>query len=77
MKKQPKIKLSLAKETIAKLNEEQMELIAGGYAASSESTTIIITEELSNSDGKKDSCNPTILKSKTCPATGSCACSCE
>ncbi|SFA43102.1 hypothetical protein SAMN04488511_103254 [Pedobacter suwonensis] len=77
MKKQPKIKLSLAKETIAKLNEEQMELISGGHSVCSKLVTVIMEEGLSSSTEQGGSCNPTFMKSRTCPATGSCACTCD
>lgn len=77
MKKQPKVKLSLEKATIAKLNEEQMELIAGGHAVCSKLVTVIMEEGLSSSTEQGDSCRPSIWVSKTCPATGTCACTCE
>jgi hypothetical protein len=77
MKKQPKIKLSLAKETIAKLNEEQMALVAGGYGISNEDSTIIIVVELSNETGEGGGCYPSVWKSKTCPPTGTCKCTCD
>lgn len=76
MKKQPKIKLSLAKETIAKLNEEQMELIAGGQGlAANEQVTVKTEVDLTGDVGN---CGPqTVQISKTCPATSSCLCVCE
>ncbi|WP_412466631.1 class I lanthipeptide [Pedobacter sp. KLB.chiD] len=79
MKKQLKTKLSLNKETVAKLNEEQMELVAGGQAAAEGSTVVIglgFAAESSAVDG--DSCGKqSIIASKTCPATSTCECSCK
>ncbi|TCD29594.1 hypothetical protein EZ456_00840 [Pedobacter psychrodurus] len=76
MKKQLKMKLSLAKETIARLNEEQMELVSGGQGLTAESTTIIVELDVAGDVGP--SCGPrTVQISKTCPATSSCLCVCE
>jgi len=76
MKKQPKTKLSLAKETIAKLNEEQMALLSGGQGLNAESAVTIKTE--SEALGDVGNCGPqTFQVSKTCPATSSCLCVCE
>ncbi|TCD29592.1 hypothetical protein EZ456_00830 [Pedobacter psychrodurus] len=77
MKKQFKTKLSLNKETVAKLNEEQMELVAGGQAAAEGSTIVIgLSLEASAADG--DSCGKqSIIASRTCPATSTCECSCK
>ncbi|WP_412466635.1 class I lanthipeptide [Pedobacter sp. KLB.chiD] len=76
MKKQPKIKLSLAKETIAKLNEEQMELIAGGQGPAANAQVTVKTEV--DLAGDVGNCGTqTVQVSKTCPATSSCLCVCE
>ncbi|MFF5381847.1 class I lanthipeptide [Pedobacter suwonensis] len=79
MKKQLKTKLSLNKETVAKLNEEQMELVAGGQAAAAGSTVVIGIElraEAAAVEG--DSCGrQSIIASKTCPVTSTCGCSCK
>jgi len=79
MKKQFKTKLSLNKETVAKLNEEQMELVAGGQAAVAGSTVVIglsFEAEASAVDG--DSCGKqSIIASKTCPVTSTCDCHCS
>jgi len=78
MKKQLKTKLSLDKETVAKLNDEQMQLVAGGQAAAAGSTVVIGIElkaEASAAEG--DSCGKqSIIASKTCPVSGTCQCSC-
>ncbi|NII84242.1 MULTISPECIES: class I lanthipeptide [unclassified Pedobacter] len=76
MKKQLKTKLSLNKETVAKLNEEQMELVAGGQAAA-EGSTIVIGLSLDAVDSG-DSCGKqSIIASKTCPVSSTCECSCK
>ncbi|TCD29591.1 hypothetical protein EZ456_00825 [Pedobacter psychrodurus] len=76
MKKQFKTKLSLNKETVAKLNEEQMELVAGGQAAEG-STIVIDIPILSAAEAEGDSCGKqSIIASRTCPATSTCKCSC-
>ncbi|MFF5381849.1 class I lanthipeptide [Pedobacter suwonensis] len=77
MKKQFKTKLSLNKETVAKLNEEQMELIAGGQAAADGSTFVVgLSLEAEAAEG--GSCGQkSIIASKTCPATSTCECSCK
>ena len=77
MKKQLKTKLSLNKETVAKLNEEQMELIAGGQAAADGSTFVVgLSLEADDADG--GSCGQkSIIDSKTCPATSTCDCHCN
>lgn len=79
MKKQLKTKLTLNKETVAKLNEEQMELVAGGTAAAAGSTVVIglgfEAEAAVESSG--DSCGKqSIIASQTCPVTGTCSCHC-
>jgi len=76
MKKQLKTKLSLNKETVARLNDEQMELVAGGQAAAAGSTVVIGFEaEASAAEG--DSCGKqSIIASKTCPVSSTCHCSC-
>ncbi|MFF5381848.1 class I lanthipeptide [Pedobacter suwonensis] len=77
MKKQLKTKLSLNKETVAKLNEEQMELIGGGQAAAEGSTVVIGFEaEASVADDGGSCGKQSIIASKTCPATSTCKCSC-
>ncbi|NII84245.1 MULTISPECIES: class I lanthipeptide [unclassified Pedobacter] len=74
MKKQLKTRLSLNKETLAKLNEEQMELVAGGQAVGG-SETIVIELELDGGTG--DTCGKkSIVSSKTCPASSTCNCPC-
>ncbi|QXU41493.1 class I lanthipeptide [Pedobacter sp. D749] len=74
MKKQLKTKLSLNKETVAKLNDEQMQLLAGGQAAAAGSTVVIGFESLA---AEGDSCGKqSIIASKTCPVTGTCSCHC-
>jgi len=76
MKKQPKTKLSLAKETIARLNDEQMELIAGGQGLPLNGPVTTKTEV--DAFGDVGNCGPqTVQVSKTCPATSSCLCVCE
>jgi hypothetical protein len=76
MKKSIRTKLSLAKETIAKLNDEQMELIAGGQGLNAESAVTVKTEP--EALGDVGNCGPqTFQVSKTCPATSSCLCVCE
>ncbi len=76
MKKSIKIKLSLEKETIARLNDEQMELIAGGQGLNIESAVTVKTEL--EALGDVGNCGPqTFQVSKTCPATSSCLCVCE
>ncbi|QNN41528.1 class I lanthipeptide [Pedobacter roseus] len=76
MKKQFKTKLSLNKETVARLNDEQMELVAGGQAALAGSTVVIGIEASSAVDG--DSCGKqSIIASKTCPVSSTCDCSCK
>ncbi|TCD29593.1 hypothetical protein EZ456_00835 [Pedobacter psychrodurus] len=76
MKKQFKTKLKLDKETVAKLNEEQMELVAGGQAAA-DGSTIVIGLSLEEAAGEGGSCGQqSIIASKTCPATSTCKCSC-
>lgn len=77
MKNQFKTKLALNKETVAKLNEEQMDLVAGGQAELAEST-VIITDSLGVTGDVGPNCGPrSIMVSKTCPATESCLCVCE
>lgn len=76
MKKSINIKLSLQKETIARLNDEQMELIAGGQGLNIESAVTVKTEP--EALGDVGNCGPqTFQVSKTCPATSSCLCVCE
>jgi hypothetical protein len=65
MKKQLKTKLSLNKETVAKLNEEQMELLTGGQAIGADATIVIGIERVTK-DG--DGCGKqSVIASKTCP----------
>ncbi|QXU41489.1 class I lanthipeptide [Pedobacter sp. D749] len=75
MKKQLKTKLSLNKETIAKLNEEQMELVAGGQAIGTDATIVIGVETITDTD-TCGSTRPfsTPPGSQTCPPTGTCCC---
>jgi len=77
MKKQLKTKLALNKETVAKLNEEQMDLLAGGQAAADGSTFVVgISLEAEAAEGS--SCGQqSIIASKTCPATSTCVCTCK
>jgi len=76
MKKQLKTKLSLNKETVARLNDEQMELIAGGQAAA-EGSTVVIGFESESLAAEGDSCGKqSIIASKTCPVSSTCKCSC-
>jgi len=78
MKKQLKAKLALNKETVAKLNEEQMELVAGGQAAAAGSTVVIDIPILSAAEAEGGSCGKqSIIASKTCPVTSTCGCSCK
>lgn len=78
MKKQLKTKLSLNKETVAKLNEEQMELVSGGQAAAEGSTVVVDIPILSAAEAADGgSCGKqSIIASKTCPVTGTCGCHC-
>ncbi|QXU41491.1 class I lanthipeptide [Pedobacter sp. D749] len=73
MKKQLKTKLSLDKETVAKLNEEQMQLVAGGNGVSAGATIVIdIPSEAFSAEegcGKKS-----IVASKTCPLATAAGC---
>jgi len=75
MKKQLKTKLSLNKETVAKLNEEQMELVVGGQAAGA-NATVVIDIGLDTDTGKcGGSTGPSCpIASKTCPPTSTCCC---
>jgi len=73
MKKKLKKRLLLSKETLAKLNEEQMQLIAGGHATNTDATIIIdvpsdafLTDKVCN--------KPTVMVSKTCPQITSIGC---
>ncbi|NII84246.1 MULTISPECIES: class I lanthipeptide [unclassified Pedobacter] len=76
MKKQSKIKLSLEKETIARLNDEQTVLIAGGQGLPLNAAVTVKTEVDALAD--VGNCGPqTVQISKTCPATSSCLCVCE
>jgi hypothetical protein len=76
MKKQFKTKLSLNKETVAKLNDEQMNLVAGGQSAA-ESSTVVIGTKLAEDSASDGGCgSSSINASKTCPATSTCGCSC-
>ncbi|NII84244.1 MULTISPECIES: class I lanthipeptide [unclassified Pedobacter] len=79
MKKQLKTKLSLNKETVARLNEEQMELVAGGQAAADGSTVVIgIGFEAESAAAEGGSCGQkSIIASKTCPVTSTCVCTCS
>jgi hypothetical protein len=73
MKKQLKTKLALNKETVAKLNEEQMELITGGQAAA-EDATIVIGIDI-DTDKCGSTPNPsTPVGTRTCPPTSTCCC---
>ncbi|QNN41529.1 class I lanthipeptide [Pedobacter roseus] len=77
MKKQLKTKLSLNKETVAKLNEEQMELVSGGQAAADGSTVVIDIPILSAEAVDGGSCGKqSIIASQTCPVSSTCKCSC-
>ncbi|QXU41494.1 class I lanthipeptide [Pedobacter sp. D749] len=77
MKKQLKTKLSLNKETVAKLNDEQMQLVAGGQAAAAGSTVVIGLGLESDAAAKEGSCGKqSIIASETCPVTGTCSCHC-
>jgi len=77
MKKQLKTKLALNKETVAKLNEEQMELLAGGQAAAAGNTFVVGLGLESDTAAKEGSCGQqSIIASKTCPVSGTCQCSC-
>ncbi|QXU41495.1 class I lanthipeptide [Pedobacter sp. D749] len=77
MKKQLKTKLSLNKETVAKLNEEQMELVSGGQAAADGSTVVIDIPILSAEAVDGGGCGKqSIIASKTCQPTGTCGCHC-
>ncbi|QNN41525.1 class I lanthipeptide [Pedobacter roseus] len=74
MKKQLKTKLSLNKETVARLNDEQMELVAGGQAIGADAT-IVIGLDLANGAGEEDTCGKkSVVNSKTCPASATCNC---
>jgi len=77
MKKQFKTKLVLNKETVAKLNEEQMDLVAGGQAAADGSTFVVgLSLEADAAEG--GSCGQkSIIASKTCPVTSTCVCTCS
>jgi hypothetical protein len=77
MKKQLKTKLSLNKETVAKLNEEQMELVSGGQVAADGSTVVIDIPILSAAEADGGSCGKqSIIASQTCPVSSTCKCSC-
>lgn len=74
MKKQFKIKLSLNKETVAKLNEEQMDLVAGGQGVTNDATVVIGLDAETDACGVKSGPS-VIVGTKTCPPTGTCCCS--
>jgi len=72
MKKPINIKLSLNKETVAKLNEEQMQLLAGGQAIGADATIVIGLDVVT---GEEDACGKkSIVNSRTCPASATCNC---
>jgi len=73
MKKQLKTKLILNKETIARINEEQMGLIGGGQSEINVSVIIVMDPEKEKGCGGPRS----VRVSRTCPATATCACTCE
>jgi uncharacterized protein GlcG (DUF336 family) len=76
MKKQFTTKLSLNKETVAKLNDEQMNLVAGGQAIA-ESSTVVIGLGLATDSGEDGGCGKSSINaSGTCPVTSTCQCHC-
>jgi len=71
-------KFSLNKETIARLNDEQLKMVEGGLAAEGDST-IVVSLPLNGLESVDDGgCGrSSIVASRSCPATSTCGCSCK
>lgn len=75
------LRFSLNKETIARMNDEQLKLVEGGLAAEGGSTvvvsvplTIVAKDSLEGEGGCGRS---SIVASRSCPSTSTCGCSCK